>query len=112
MSEEYPKQALMSAEPHVLEAVEALHEVFDPEAGINIVDLGLVYGIERSGAQIDVRMTLTSPGCPAGEYIMEGVRSRLGRLPDVEEVEVELVWDPPWSPEAISPEGRAELGWR
>ncbi len=111
MTEHYPKLDLLSDDPQITEVVEALGEVDDPEVGINIVDLGLIYKVQREGSAIDINMTLTSPGCPAGEYIMGGVRQRLGRLEGVESVDIDLVWDPPWSPEAISPEGRAELGW-
>lgn len=111
MTEHYPKLDLQSADPRVMEAVDALHDVEDPEVGINIVDLGLIYAVARDDGAVTVQMTLTSQGCPAGEYIMGGVRQRLTRLDGVASVDVDLVWDPPWSPEAISPEGREELGW-
>ncbi len=92
---------------------EALHDVEDPEAGVNIVDLGLVYGIScRSDAgDVNVSMTLTTPACPAGDMIVEGVERRLLRVPGVSHVEVHLVFEPRWTPDRITPEGRAALGW-
>jgi metal-sulfur cluster biosynthetic enzyme len=91
----------------------ALGEVHDPETGLNIVDLGLVYGLEADPftRQVYVKLTLTTRACPMGEAIQEGVRRRLSRVPGVPGVTVELVWDPPWTPERISDEGRKQLGW-
>lgn len=111
MSKDYPKARLYGDDARINAAVDSLHEVYDPEVGINIVDLGLIYHIAWEGTHVDVTMTLTTPGCPAGDYIMGGVRTRLSRLDDVESIEVNLVWEPAWSPEAISPEGKEELGW-
>jgi metal-sulfur cluster biosynthetic enzyme len=91
------------------DVVEALRRVYDPELGLNIVDLGLVYGIEHQGGKVHVRMTLTTPGCPVGGSILEGVGFVLDSLPGVEEASIEVVWDPPWSPEMISEEIRRGL---
>ena len=88
-----------------------LRECYDPEIPINIVDLGLVYGIETDGAAVKVRMTLTAPGCPLAGSITEDVRSKLLEIDGVEKAEVELVWDPPWSPERISEETKEMMGF-
>lgn len=91
---------------------DALREVIDPELGCNIVDLGLLYAIALEGTTVTVQMTLTTPGCPMQESLAWGVQSALLKLDGVEEVEVELVWDPPWSPDRMTEAGRARLGVR
>ncbi|TXG80478.1 MAG: metal-sulfur cluster assembly factor [Thermomicrobiales bacterium] len=94
-------------------AWDVLHGVIDPEVGINIVDLGLVYGIEAEDDAVRVIMTLTTPGCPLHETIAEAVDTSLRYfISDIESVSVDLVWDPPWSPSMITAAGREELGWR
>ncbi len=94
---------------------EQLKTCYDPEIPVNIVDLGLVYDMQIArlpdGAnRVDVKMTLTAPGCGMGASIAYDARMKLLGVPGVEEAEVELVWDPPWSPQMISPEGRQLLG--
>lgn len=92
---------------------EVLHGVFDPEVGINIVDLGLVYGIEIEGDDVRVVMTLTTPGCPLHDTITEAVDSSIHYfIPDVNDVAVDLVWEPRWTAEMITEAGRTALGWR
>lgn len=92
---------------------EVLHGVIDPEVGINIVDLGLVYDITVSEDDVRVTMTLTTPGCPLHETITDAVDTSIRYfVPDVESVTVDLVWDPPWSPHMISEAGRQALGWQ
>jgi metal-sulfur cluster biosynthetic enzyme len=89
----------------------ALREVIDPELGLNIVDLGLVYGVEIGDGSVSVIMTLTTPGCPLHASFRDQIEATLWRaLPGLQSVGVELVWDPPWTPEMLTPEGRAELG--
>ncbi|MCC7415572.1 MAG: metal-sulfur cluster assembly factor [Acidobacteria bacterium] len=89
---------------------EALREVIDPELGINIVDLGLVYGIEIDGARVCVNMTMTSPACPLGGYLKDLVDSTLKwRVGGVEEVDINLVWDPPWDPDRMSEAATRQL---
>ena len=89
----------------------ALRAVKDPELGLNIIDLGLVYDVElNEDGQVHVRMTLTSPGCPAGGEIIQGVRDVAGEVEGVTGVEVELVWEPYWTPEKMDPRVRAFLG--
>ena len=90
----------------------ALRAVKDPELNLNIIDIGLVYDIESSDeGDVKVKMTLTSPGCPAGGEIIEDVRRVTGDLEGVRNVEVELVWDPYWTPERMDPRVRAFLGF-
>ena len=93
------------------EARDALKNVYDPEIGINIVDLGLVYDIDvADNGDVLVTMTLTSLGCPLGPVILQEVNNAMGELPDLGEVDVKLVWSPPWSPELMSEDARDELG--
>lgn len=99
----------MSA-PTTEEMVEALKDVFDPELGYNIVDLGLVYDVKASDAAAAVTMTLTTPGCPASDMIQDGVRQRLEDMDGVDTVAIELVWEPRWSPQAMSPAAKQHFG--
>jgi probable FeS assembly SUF system protein SufT len=94
---------------------EAMKSCFDPEIPVNIVDLGLVYdlAIEKTptgGHAIEVKMTLTAPGCGMGPVIAEDAREKIAALPTVESAKVHIVWDPVWTPQMISPEGRKILG--
>jgi probable FeS assembly SUF system protein SufT len=94
---------------------EQLKTCYDPEIPVNIVDLGLVYGMEvlpaEDGAKrVDVKMTLTAQGCGMGASIAIDARQKLLSIPGVAEANVDLVWDPPWNPQMISPEGRERLG--
>ena len=89
---------------------DALREVIDPELGINIVDLGLVYGIGIDGARVRVDMTMTSPACPLGEYLKELVEDAVtSRVPGVDSVEIAIVWEPPWTPDLMSDDARRQL---
>jgi len=89
----------------------ALKTVIDPELGINIVDLGLIYHAARNANKIDIALTMTTPACPLGEMMSEEIKLVLrNRFPDLTDVRVELVWDPPWSPELMSEESRRQLG--
>ena len=90
----------------------ALRAVKDPELNLNIIDIGLVYDVESSAeGDVRVEMTLTSPGCPAGGEIIEDVKRVVGDLEGVRSVEVELVWEPYWTPEKMDPRVRAFLGF-
>ena len=89
---------------------EALKSVYDPEIPVNIVDLGLVYDVQIKDSDVYVQMTLTSPGCGMGDYIGQQAEWAVQELDGVEEVQIEMVFDPPWSPELISEEARAQLG--
>ena len=91
---------------------DALREVNDPEVGMNIVDLGLVYDVEVSPVRVRVTMTMTSPTCPMGDYLVDSVRDAVRRsAPEVPDVEVKLVWDPPWTPERMNEDARKFFGW-
>lgn len=89
----------------------ALRRVKDPDLNLNIVDLGLVYGIAVDGTTVRIDMTLTSPGCPSGAEIMTDAETELKAVPGVEKVEVNLVWAPFWTPEKMEPRVRAYLGF-
>jgi metal-sulfur cluster biosynthetic enzyme len=91
--------------------LEALKNVYDPELGVNVVDLGLIYDIEQNDGNIKVDMTVTTPGCPLHESMLQGVGDALSIFPGVKRVEVRLVWEPLWTPDRISAEGRQALGW-
>jgi metal-sulfur cluster biosynthetic enzyme len=88
----------------------ALRKVKDPELNLNIVDLGLVYDIAVDGSEVNIDMTLTSPGCPAGPQIMGDIERALKALPGVTSVNLNLVWDPFWTPDKIEPRVRAYMG--
>jgi metal-sulfur cluster biosynthetic enzyme len=88
----------------------ALRKVKDPELNLNIIDLGLVYDIVVEDAQVQIDMTLTSPGCPAGPQIMGDVERVVKAMPGVRDVQLNLVWTPFWSPELIEPRVRAYMG--
>ena len=99
------------AEEVTTEAVyEALKTVYDPEIPVNVVDLGLVYDVQLNDSDVYVQMTLTFPGCGMGPYIGQQAEWAIQELDGVEEVQIEMVFDPPWSPELISEEARSQLG--
>ncbi|MEX1030387.1 MAG: iron-sulfur cluster assembly protein [Paenibacillaceae bacterium] len=90
---------------------ECLRTVYDPELGVNIVDLGLVYDITEQDGHVQVSMTLTTPGCPMHDTISSGVERALMELPEVQSVQVDVVWQPPWSPALMSDEAKQQLGY-
>ncbi|MEL7187925.1 MAG: SUF system Fe-S cluster assembly protein [Pseudomonadota bacterium] len=91
--------------------IDALKEIYDPEIPVNIYDLGLIYGVEVDDeADATVTMTLTTPHCPVAETMPGEVELRASSVPGIRDAEVNLVWDPPWSPEKMSDEARLELG--
>ncbi len=90
--------------------LDALHEVIDPELGYNIVDLGLIYSLDVDDGVVRISMTMTTPGCPAQDYIMAGVHERARNLPGVTQVDIGLVWEPRWSFKQMSPVARAHFG--
>ncbi len=93
------------------DVVEALRQVEDPELGMDIVDLGLMYDVEVEGSKVKVIYSLTSMGCPVGPMIDEQIGEVARAVPGVEEVETELTWDPPWSPEKMSDDAKFILGF-
>ncbi len=97
------------------EVLTALKDCYDPEIPVNIVDLGLIYGVKFDPAEdekqdVTIDLTLTSQGCPAHVTIGEQIKSRLLQLPGVRNANVNVVWNPPWTPERISPDARKQLG--
>ena len=92
------------------EVLEALRDVYDPEIPVNIVDLGLVYGVEVDDGDVDGRMTLTFAGCGMGPYIAQQAEWRLAEVEGIEDINVDLVFDPPWTPDMITEEGKRLLG--
>jgi metal-sulfur cluster biosynthetic enzyme len=93
------------------EVVEALRQVEDPELGMDIVDLGLVYDVDVDDRSVKVTHSLTSMGCPVGPMIQEEIHNVTSSLEGVENVEVELVWEPPWTPERMSDDAKFILGF-
>lgn len=92
-----------------MELLEALRDVQDPEMPVNIVDLGMVYGVRQEAGRVTVDLTFTAMGCPAADFILGDVRERLLREPDVREVAINVVWDPPWSAARMTRAGREAL---
>ncbi|MCH8289764.1 metal-sulfur cluster assembly factor [Candidatus Poribacteria bacterium] len=90
--------------------LETIKQIIDPEVGISIVDMGLIYGVDIHDKTVDVTMTLTSPGCPAGGQIVNGIQSVTQQLDGVDEVNIDVVWTPRWTMEMMSEEGKDELG--
>jgi metal-sulfur cluster biosynthetic enzyme len=91
----------------------ALSQVMDPEVGMNIVDLGLVYDIRIREGRVEVDLTMTTPSCPMGPMIVEEARGALGaEVPEATAIAVNLVWDPPWDPTMMSDRAREHFGWR
>lgn len=88
-----------------------LYQVIDPEIGVNIVDLGLIFGVDVTGPNVVITMTLTTPGCPLAGYIEDCIHRALWGLPTIEDIKVDIVWDPPWGPELMSDQAKIELGW-
>jgi metal-sulfur cluster biosynthetic enzyme len=90
--------------------LEVLSEVYDPEIPIDIVNLGLIYGIEIDGGNVLISMTMTAPGCPASTQIAGESKLMVAELPGVEKVDIDIVWDPPWDPSKMSEEAQQSMG--
>ncbi len=104
--------SIQSRMPSEEEARAALRSVIDPEVGMNIVDLGLIYGVEISHDRLRIDLTMTTPACPMGEMILDNARHALEALvPADAEIELNLVWDPPWSADKMSEHARKYFGW-
>src|ERR1700751_5219818 len=93
------------------EVVEVLRQVEDPELGMDVVDLGLVYDVEVEGPKVKVLYSLTSMGCPAGPLIAQDMDNAIRQVEGIEDVELELVFDPPWTPEKMSDDAKFILGF-
>ena len=90
--------------------LENLKQIIDPEVGINIVDMGLIYGVDIKDETVGITMTLTSPGCPVGPQLVNGTQNVTQQLEGVDEVNVDVVWTPPWTPEMMTDDAKDELG--
>jgi metal-sulfur cluster biosynthetic enzyme len=101
----------MNADTDTQAIWQALASIPDPEFGISIVDLGLIYSVEREGENARVVMTLTTPACPSGGWMQEGARAAVERVPGIAHAQVDLLFDPPWNPAMLSASARRELGW-
>ena len=93
------------------EVLDALRTVLDPEVGLDVVSLGLVYDVAVEGGRVTVDLTMTTPACPLGDHLQAQAQEALEALSGVTQAQVRIVWEPPWTPERMSPEARAELGW-
>lgn len=112
MSDEYPSPAVSAADAAATQTIwEALSKVYDPELHYDIVNLGLVYGVEVRDGVAKVRMTLTSPACPYGPYLVHLVREAARAAKGVASETLDLVFEPPWGPALMSEEARLELGF-
>jgi metal-sulfur cluster biosynthetic enzyme len=105
---------LVSGQPGPDTLRDLLRDVVDPEIGINIVDLGLLYDARLSGdGTAAIRMTLTTPGCPLGGYLTDSIHDALRDVPGVSGVDVQVVWEPPWDPDAMMSDwAKDQLGWK
>lgn len=92
------------------DVLEALRKVYDPEIPINVVDLGLIYDVQVDGDTVRVKMTLTARGCPMAGFISENVKKKLEEMEGIKKADVEVVWDPPWTPERLTQEAKKTLG--
>ena len=92
------------------DVLQALSTVIDPEIGLAVTDLGLIYDIQIEGGKVAVKMTLTTMGCPLASRLLQEAKDAVGRVQGATEARVELVWDPPWNPSMMSDEARARLG--
>jgi metal-sulfur cluster biosynthetic enzyme len=98
--------------PTMAKVVEALHGIIDPELGLDIVDLGLVYDVTILDRDVEIKMTLTSLGCPVGPAMVNGAKRAVEMgVPGVRTCTVTLVWEPPWTHEQLSPAARSAMGW-
>ena len=93
------------------DVVEALHGVEDPELGMDIVELGLLYDVAVDGSKVHVTYSLTSMGCPVGPMLEQQITETVAEMPGVDDVESELTWDPPWTPEKMSDDAKFVLGF-
>jgi metal-sulfur cluster biosynthetic enzyme len=90
---------------------ENLKQIYDPEIPMNIVDLGLIYGFEWAGDDVTLKMTLTAPGCPVAGILAEEVKNAIEKVPQVHGAKVDLIWDPPWSPDRMSEFAKRQFGY-
>jgi metal-sulfur cluster biosynthetic enzyme len=108
---EKQEQEQPAATVTVDDVMEALSNVIDPELGLDFVELGLVYGVEVDGGDVEVTFTLTTPACPIGPHVSEQMEEFVGELEGVESVECKMVFTPPWSPEKMTEDAKFALGF-
>jgi metal-sulfur cluster biosynthetic enzyme len=101
-----PQETIVTQES----VMDALRQVYDPELGINLVDLGLIYGVDIQAGEVQIDMTLTTPGCPMHSFIARQAWNAVNSLSGVTDTKVRVVWEPRWTPERLSPAARAKLG--
>jgi metal-sulfur cluster biosynthetic enzyme len=106
-----PVSPAAASTPTVDDVMDALANVIDPELGLDFVELGLVYGVEVDGGDVRITFTLTTPGCPIGPQVTEQMEEFVGELDGVDDVECEMVFVPPWSPERMSEDAKFALGF-
>jgi metal-sulfur cluster biosynthetic enzyme len=107
-----PEHLPPASPPAESRILDALREVQDPELGMNLVELGLIYSVDIHGAHVDVKMTLTTPGCPMHDQLARGAKIAVLQVNGVESANVEIVWDPPWHPGLMTEHARLQLGIR
>jgi metal-sulfur cluster biosynthetic enzyme len=90
---------------------ENLKQIYDPEIPMNIVDLGLIYGFEWAGDEVTLRMTLTAPGCPVAGILAEEVKTAIEKVPNIKSAKVDMIWDPPWTPDRMSEFAKRQFGY-
>ncbi len=91
--------------------LEQLKQIYDPEIPMNIVDLGLVYGFEWTGDDVKLKMTLTAPGCPVAGILADEIKTAIEKVPNVHAATVEMIWDPPWTPDRMSDFAKHQFGY-
>jgi FeS assembly SUF system protein len=111
--QELQTEAAIPGEEAVTEekVMEILSDIYDPEIPVDIVNLGLIYGVDIENGSVNVKMTLTSPGCPTAGQMVQEAQMLIEELPGVKEAKVEVVWDPPWDPSKMSDEAKKALGY-
>jgi metal-sulfur cluster biosynthetic enzyme len=90
---------------------ENLKQIYDPEIPMNIVDLGLIYGYEWTGDDLTLKMTLTAPGCPVAGILADEIKAAIEKVPNVKSAKVDMIWDPPWTPERMSEFAKRQFGY-
>ena len=104
-----PSSGPYSEREHLI--TENLKQIYDPEIPMNIVDLGLIYGFEWKGDDVTLKMTLTAPGCPVAGILAEEVKLAVEKVPNVKSATVDMIWDPPWSPDRMSDFAKRQFGY-
>ena len=107
----YTRTGILNLVPSEEAVLDALSNVIDPELGLDFVELGLIYGVEIDGGDVNVTFTLTTPACPIGPQVTEQIKEFVGELEGVENVQTNMVFTPPWTPEKMSEDAKFALGY-